>query len=447
MGRWKLLDNLRRSLAAPAALLALLVAWLQPTPVAAIWTAFILLTISLPPLLPAIAGIVPRRAGVTWRNHLRTLRGDFALGLLQSAFLVTFLAHQSWLMIDAVGRTLFRLFVRRRHLLQWTTAAQAKDDDSSDRRGLALQIAASVVSAGVVAIVLYSVGQRSWLIAAPFVGVWVLSPLVARWASLPPPAAGHLLVAADDALALRLVARRTWRFFETFVTPEDNMLPPDNFQEDPKPVTAHRTSPTNLGLYLLSIIAARDFGWLGTFDTLERLETTFASMAKLEQFRGHFYNWYDTRDLSVLEPKYISSVDSGNLAGHLIVVGNACREIAAGPIGNHNWISGLQDTLALVREAAAPPQADARRPGGAHARLNEAADVLAAALRSPTVAPTAIARRLSDLAPMADALVACAHAYSLECGDPAGDRSASVRTKHGADVGYLGKRFADINHQ
>jgi cyclic beta-1,2-glucan synthetase len=420
MGRWKLLDNLRRSLSAPAALLALMVAWLQPTMVAGIWTAFILLTISLPPLLPAIAGIVPRRAGVTLRNHLRSLRGDVALGLLQSAFLVTFLAHQSWIMVDAVSRTLFRLFVRRRHLLEWTTSAQAKDDDSFDRRGLALQIAASMASAGVVAIVLYAFGRRSWPIAVPFVGLWMLSPLVARWASQPPPTAGHLSVAPADALALRLVARRTWRFFEIFITAEDNMLPPDNFQEDPKPVTAHRTSPTNLGLYLLSIVAARDFGWLGTLDALERLEATFASMAKLEKFRGHFYNWYDTRDLSVLEPEYVSSVDSGNLAGHLIVLGNACREIAAGPIGNHNWISGLQDTLALVHEAVVQPTDGTRRLGVAQARLNEAIDVLAATLRSPPATPTAIARRLSDLEPMADTLVACARAYSLELGEQIG---------------------------
>ena len=85
------------------------------------------------------------------------------------------------------------------------------------------------------------------------------------------------------------------------------MLPPDNFQEDPKSVIAHRTSPTNLGLYLLSVIAARDFGWLGTLGALERLEGTFATMAKLERFRGHFYNWYDTSDLRALEPKYVSS--------------------------------------------------------------------------------------------------------------------------------------------
>ena len=128
MGRWKLLDNLRRSLSAPAALLAILLGWLQPMRTAEIWTGYILLTIVFPPLLPAIAGIVPRRAGVSLRNHLRSVRGDFALGLVQSAFLITFLAHQAWIMVDAVTRTLFRLFIRRRHLLEWVTSAQSQDD-------------------------------------------------------------------------------------------------------------------------------------------------------------------------------------------------------------------------------------------------------------------------------------------------------------------------------
>ena len=125
---------------------------------------------------------------------------------------------------------------------------------------------------------------------------------------------------------LRLIARRTWRFFETFVTPTDNMLPPDNFQEDPKPVVAHRTSPTNIGLYLLSAVAARDFGWAGTTETVERLEAAFDVMQKLPRFKGHFFNWYATRDLRALDPAYISSVDSGNLAGHLIALANACEE-------------------------------------------------------------------------------------------------------------------------
>jgi cyclic beta-1,2-glucan synthetase len=419
MGRWKLLDNLRRSLSAPASLLAMLIGWLQPMAAAEIWTAYILLTIALPPLLPALAGIVPLRTGVSLRNHLRTLRGDFALGLLQSAFLVTFLAHQAWVMVDAVVRTLFRLFIRRRHLLEWVTAAQTTDDSRFDRRGLARQITASLGSAGFVASLFYYFGLRSWAIAAPFVALWLLSPLVARWASLPPLAAGHLSVTLTDALALRLVARRTWRFFETFVTAEDNMLPPDNFQEDPEPAIAHRTSPTNLGLYLLSVIAARDFGWLGTLGALERLEATFATMAKLERFRGHFYNWYDTSDLRSLEPKYISSVDSGNLAGHLIVLGNACHEIAASPIGNQNWISGLDDTLALVRDAARPQPNEQHAPSAVHARLDQAINVFAASLENAPSKPAGIAESLSDLTQMADAIVTCSRAWSLECGGAA----------------------------
>ena len=288
---------------------------MQPLAVAGVWTVFILVTIALPPLLPAIAGIIPRRAGVSWRNHLRSLRGDLTLGLLQSAFLIVFLAHQAWLMVDAVARTLYRLFIRRRRLLEWVTAAQTNDDLQFDRRGLLTQIAASAAFVGLVGIAVYYEGQRSWLIATPFAALWVFSPVVARWASVTPPTADHLPIASANSLSLRLIARRTWRFFETFVTADDNMLPPDNFQEDPKPVIAHRTSPTNIGLYLLSAVATRDFGWLGLLDMLDRLETTFATMEKLARFRGHFYNWYDTKDLRALEPKYISSVDSGRSCG------------------------------------------------------------------------------------------------------------------------------------
>jgi cyclic beta-1,2-glucan synthetase len=235
------------------------------------------------------------------------LRSDFALGLVQSAFLITFLAHQSWLMIDAMARTLFRVCYSRRHLLEWVTASQAHDNVLSDPRGLGWQISECAGFLGVVGIVVYVSGQQTWALVAPFAALWILSPLVARWASRPPLNAGQLSIRPADELALRLIARGTWRFFEKFVTAEDNMHPPDNFQEDPNPVIAHRTWPTNIGLYLLSIVAARDFGWLGTLDLLARLEGAFESMQKLERFRGHFYNWYDTSDLATLDPKYVSS--------------------------------------------------------------------------------------------------------------------------------------------
>ena len=145
-------------------------------------------------------------------------------------------------------------------------------------------------------------------------------PAVARWISRPSRGPQTVPLSAGDARALRLIGRRTWRFFATFVGPADQALPPDNFQEDPKPVIAHRTSPTNLGLYLLSTAVARDFGWLGTVEAVERLEATFATMARLERFRGHFFNWYDTRTLETLQPAYVSTVDSGNLLGCLLTL-------------------------------------------------------------------------------------------------------------------------------
>src|SRR5208282_3062281 len=196
-------------------------------------------------------------------------------------------------------------------------------------------------------------GLRAWPIAAPFILLWTLSPAIARWVSLPPSTEARNPISEADAQALRLVARRTWRFFETFVTADDHMLPPDNFQEDPKPVIAHRTSPTNMGLYLLTVVAARDFGWIGTTDALERLEATLATMNRLGRFHGHFYNWYDTLDLHPLEPKYVSSVDSGNLAGHLIAVGNACREMLVAPVGISELFAGIQDALELARASVA----------------------------------------------------------------------------------------------
>ena len=176
--------------------------------------------------------------------------------------------------------------------------------------------------------------------------------MVAYWISLPPRAAAAQPLSEDDARTLRLTARRTWRFFETFVGAEDHALPPDNFQEEPAPVVAHRTSPTNLGLYLLSTIAAHDFGWLGTVAAIERLEATLGTMNGLERFRGHFYNWYDTRDLRPLDPKYISSVDSGNLAGHLIALGQACQEIIDRPLFGPHALSGIADAILLLRQSA-----------------------------------------------------------------------------------------------
>src|SRR6202034_455394 len=265
IGRWKMLDNLRRTLSAPAGIAALLAGWLLPSSSALLWSAFICTTIALPALLPVFAGILPSRAGVTLRSHLRALRKDVWLAALQTAFILTFLAHQATLMLDAIGRTLFRLFVSQRNLLQWVTAAQARLSFRLSLPGAYRRMAGAVLIAAVGAVLItYFQPHNGWL-AAPLLILWAISPAVAVWISISPPVAARLTVSEADARALRSVARRTWRYFETFVTADDQMLPPDNFQEDPRPVLAHRTSPTNMGLYLLSAVSARDFGWSGTF--------------------------------------------------------------------------------------------------------------------------------------------------------------------------------------
>src|SRR5713101_5090530 len=425
IGRWKMLDNLRRSLSAPASVVALLAGWALPLQAAVVWTGFVLSTIALSTLLPVLAAIVPRRARVTTRSHLRGLAADVRLALSQTGLLVVFLAHQAWLMADAIGRTLFRLLVSHRHLLDWVTAGQAMVSPRLDLLGFYGQMNGGVAIGIVAAIVVWWVGNDAWAVAAPFVIVWIASPAIARWTSLSPLVAGRLPVSDADARALRLVARRTWRFFETFVTATDHMLPPDNFQEDPKPILAHRTSPTNLGLYLLSAIGAHDFGWAGMTETVDRLEATLATMGDLQRFRGHFYNWYDTQNLRPLDPQYISSVDSGNLAGHLIALANACREWIGRPTAGPELFAGIGDGLNLTRETLQGLPDDRRTQTITRHQLGDALDALAATLRQDPllqhhVPPEDVAARLAVAAPQATTMVDIARTLASERGDDAG---------------------------
>jgi cyclic beta-1,2-glucan synthetase len=288
IGRWKMFDNLRRSLSAPACVLALAAGWALPLQAAVLWTGFVVSTIALATLVPLLAAIVPRRARTTTRSHLRALAMDVQLALSLAALLLVFLAHQAWLMADAIGRTLYRLLVSRRHLLDWVTAGQASVSPRLDLPGFYRSMSGGVAIGLVAAIVLCWIGREAWPVASPFLFAWIASPAIARWTSLAPLVAGRLPISPGEARALRLVARRTWRFFETFVTAADHWLPPDNFQEDPKPVVAHRTSPTNMGVYLLSAVSARDFGWAGAAEAAARLEATLATMSGLPRLRGHF---------------------------------------------------------------------------------------------------------------------------------------------------------------
>ena len=417
---WKMLDNLRRTLSAPASVAALLAGWLLPAGSALLWSVFIVATITMPALLPVFAAIAPSRAAVTIRSHLRALRKDAWLAATQTAFLVTFLAHQATLMLDAIALTLFRLLVSHRNLLQWVTAAQAhlsfRLTLTSSYRRMAGAVATAAIGAILVA---YFRPDNGWL-SAPFLILWAISPAVAVWISVSPLVAGRLAVSESDARALRLVARRTWRYFETFVTADDQMLPPDNFQEDPRAVLAHRTSPTNMGLYLLSAVSARDFGWSGTLDFVDRVEATLATMNRLERYRGHFYNWYDTRDLRPLDPRYVSTVDSGNLAGHLIALANSCRGWIDLPIVYAQSFAGVLDSLNLAREARLELPDDRRMHATSRDQIDDAIAALAAALDRAAGASTDIGTRLGVTMPFVATLVDIVRTLAGEWGDEAG---------------------------
>ena len=350
IGRWKIVDNLRRTLSAPTAFLTLVAGWLLPLASPWVWTRFILGTVAIPALLPFFIGLIPRRRGISLRSHIRGVLSDLGLGAAQIGLSFTFLAYQAWLMSDAILRTLGRLFITHRNLLEWVTAAQSKFSAGSKFSGTYKRMAGGVVVAILLIAALVYTHMQAWVAAAPLIVLWIAAPAVAVWISALPHSPRATRLSLADEEAFRLIARRTWNFFVTFVSEKDHALPPDNFQETPKSVVAHRTSPTNIGLYLLSTVCARDFGWIGTLESADRVEATLATMSQMELFRGHLYNWYDTLDLHPLEPKYVSTVDSGNLAGHLLTLGNSCRELMEKSSLGPEVLSGLQDSGRLLRE-------------------------------------------------------------------------------------------------
>lgn len=395
VGRSKMLDNLRRSLLAPSAALALLFSWLLPMPQALFGSLLLVGSLALPACLPVCLGLWPRRRGIGLRHHFSAWAAELRRALLQTLLSLAFLADQAWRMGDAIVRTLLRMFVTRRHLLEWTTSAQSV---GKPRPGLAISylqmVGGTSLILGAAALVLY-LQPSSLALGVPFMLLWALAPALAVYSSRVPRPSKRKVLAPEEALGLRLIARQTWRFFETFVGAEDNRLPPDNFQDQPRPVVAHRTSPTNIGLYLLSAVAARDFGWAGTQETLERLEATLAAMQRLSRHRGHFFNWYGTLDLHVLEPAYVSSVDSGNLAGHLVALANACEEWLDEPL-SPAWRNGLGDTVALVRQGL-----DGLPRGAGHwRRLRTTVEEIQAQIDGPQSAETGLAglRRLAEKA-------------------------------------------------
>lgn len=327
LGLWKMGDNLRRTMVVPAS--TALLAWVVFTDsfplnwaLAAVGAALV-----LGPLLGALAGLVPTRRSIELPHFFDVGVAEFLRATASAAWQFVQLAAQTRLLLDASARAAWRLVVSRRHLLEWTTAAQAQTQARYDLQ--AFLRSAAPTSAVCMAFAVASLWSPYPQLGAALFVLWALAPVAAWWSSrMPAKTEGEL--STEQRGYLETLARDTWHFFEHVVGPEDNHLPPDNLQLEPEPTIAHRTSPTNIGMYLLACCCAREFGWIDTKALAARLAATLDTIDRLDKHEGHLYNWYDTRTLRMLPPAYVSSVDSGNLAGHLIAVAQACRRFSAG---------------------------------------------------------------------------------------------------------------------
>ncbi|HEV8149870.1 MAG TPA: glucoamylase family protein, partial [Gemmatimonadales bacterium] len=329
LSRWKLLDNLRRSLVELAQLGLLLAGWILLPGSPLRWTLLTLGAVAAPWLLALLLAVVRPPPDKSWRAYYRAVGQDAATSLQQLALAVSFLPHQAWLSLDAIGRTLWRLAVTKRRLLEWERASRAERVTAGTAREVWRAMGPAMLATSLLALLLFGVALRRGVPFEVAIGVlplaliWSVAPAIAYALSVPRRPEQRALPKDAEALALRY-ARLHWQYFERFVSAESNWLAPDNFQDEPGPLLALRTSPTNIGLQLLATASAHDLGFIGADDMTERLERAFATLAKLPRFRGQFYNWYDLKSLTVLEPGYISTVDSGNLAGHLIALRQAC---------------------------------------------------------------------------------------------------------------------------
>ncbi len=344
---WKISDNLRRSLHAPACFFFFIAAWLLMPGSLLVWTAIGLLLSGTGVMTTVLTAVWDNVPNPSWPQIVRQIRNTVIRWLL----FIAFLPFETILVINAVAITLWRLFISRRNLLQWTTAAHVArliGPEMTTGATVRHSLPAILLSVSVACLILL-INPAAVPEAAPMVIIWLLSFVLAQWISQPMAGTAEPL-SDDQQQQLYKLARATWLFFEQYVTPTDNWLPPDHFQESPRGVVAHRTSPTNIGFYLLTALCARDFGYISVITLSLRLRDTFATLAKMDRYRGHFINWIDTTTLQPLSPRYISTVDSGNLAGCLLALKQGCLAIEHEPVWTWQRWRGLHDLLQLFAD-------------------------------------------------------------------------------------------------
>ncbi len=350
LSRWKIFDNLRRSLVPTAMVSLLLVGW-GALDVALWWTLALLALLLAAPAAAVALEALRKSDELPWRTHFNGVGYSAWRHAVRVGLHLACLPYEAWFACDAIVRTLWRLLATRRRLLQWNPSSEVERTQRTDPVASYRAMWFAPTLALATSAWIWHAHPGTLPVAAPFLLLWLLAPGLTWWISRALPRRAPKL-GIDQLRFLGRLARRTWAFFESEVGADDNWLPPDNVQEHPVHVVAHRTSPTNIGLSLLANLSARDFGYIATTTLLQRTDATLESLASLDRHRGHFYNWYDTQTLKPLSPRYVSTVDSGNLAGHLLVLAQGMAMLADAPLFNPRTLDGLADTLGVLGEHA-----------------------------------------------------------------------------------------------
>jgi cellobiose phosphorylase len=348
LSRWKIFDNLRRSLVPSALTLLMLLGWTALSP-AWLWNLAVIGTFLIPPWVASLLDFFKKPDEMLLNQHLAATVRSAGRSMAQAAFTLACLPYEAFFSLDAIVRTAWRMWVTHKRLLEWNPASDSDRHRRTDLAASCRTMWIAPVIATVTVIYLALSRPAALGVAGPILGLWFFSPAIAWWISRPLARPGARLT-VDQTLFLRKLSRKTWAFFETFVGPEDHWLPPDSYQEHPVAVVGHRTSPTNMGLALLGNLSAYDFGYISVGQLIERTVNTFRTMEALERHRGHFYNWYDTQSLKPLQPTYISTVDSGNLAGHLLTLRPGLLALPDQKILGARWLDGLSDTLRVLMD-------------------------------------------------------------------------------------------------
>jgi cyclic beta-1,2-glucan synthetase len=350
LSQWKIFDNLRRSMTSPALTLMIFLGWTL-LPSAWFWTLAVLGIIFFPALIMSGIDLFKKQHSVIWTHHLTSVAHKAGNNLMQVLFAFVCLPHEACFHTDAIARTLWRMLITHKRLLEWNPSESTNNHQRDEIAGYCQTMWFAPFFAIAASIAIFFSRPLNMILAGPLLFIWLISPVIAYWVSKPVRHREARLT-SDQIIFLRKMSRKTWAFFETFAGHEDNWLPPDNYQEQPVAVLAHRTSPTNMGLSLLANLSARDFRYITMRQFIERTANTLHTMETMERYKGHFYNWYETQSLEPLFPLYISSVDSGNLTGYLLILKSGLLSLPDQKIIEPQIFAGIRDTLEIFADAA-----------------------------------------------------------------------------------------------